>query len=92
VPELKLAIEIDGNSHDGEQAQVYDAERQAFLESKGTYFLRFTNQQVYEELDAVIEAIAQRVIQLRVDATPPQPSPCKGEGAGKPPFPRGVGG
>jgi very-short-patch-repair endonuclease len=67
VPELKLAIEIDGHSHFGEQAQTYDAERQAFLESKGTYFLRFTNQQVYEELDGVIEAIARRVIQLRMD-------------------------
>ncbi len=65
VPELKLAIEIDGNSHLGEEAQKYDAERQAFLESKGTRFLRFTNRQVYEELDGVIETIAQKVIQLR---------------------------
>jgi very-short-patch-repair endonuclease len=67
APELKLAIEIDGDSHLEEQAQAYDAERQAFLESKGTCLLRFTNQQVYTELDGVLEEIAQMVIRLRVD-------------------------
>lgn len=71
VPELKLAIEIDGSSHDGELAQEYDAERQAFLESKGACFLRFTNRQVYEELDGVIEAISQMVVRLRMEALRP---------------------
>jgi very-short-patch-repair endonuclease len=65
VPKLRLAIEIDGSSHDGDAAQAYDAERQTFLESKGTRFLRFTNQQVYEELDAVIESIGSIVCELR---------------------------
>jgi very-short-patch-repair endonuclease len=65
VPELRLAIEIDGSSHVGDAAQTYDAERQTFLESKGTKFLRFTNQQVDEELDAVIESIGLVVCELR---------------------------
>ncbi len=65
VPELKLAIEIDGYSHVGDAAQAYDAERQTFLESKETRFLRFTNQQVYEELDAVVESIRLVVCELR---------------------------
>jgi very-short-patch-repair endonuclease len=65
VPELKLAIEVDGDSHAGEAAQVYDAERQAFLESKGTRVIRFTNQQVYGELEGVVEAILQLVKELR---------------------------
>ncbi|MDZ7955423.1 endonuclease domain-containing protein [Nostoc sp. DedQUE09] len=69
-PELKLAIEIDGNSHFQEGAQVYDYERQCFLESKGTCFLRFTNQQVYQELEGAIAMIAQTVCQLR-KITPP---------------------
>jgi very-short-patch-repair endonuclease len=65
VPELKLAIEIDGESHVGNDSQVYDFGRQVFLESKGTRFLRFTNQQVYQELDTVIEAIARMVCEMR---------------------------
>ncbi|MEH2173445.1 endonuclease domain-containing protein [Nostoc sp.] len=69
-PELKLAIEIDGDSHFQEGVQVYDYERQCFLESKGTCFLRFTNQQVYQELEGAIAIIAQTVCQLR-KITPP---------------------
>ncbi len=34
--ELKLAIEIDGDSHFQDGAQVYDYERQSFLESTGS--------------------------------------------------------
>jgi very-short-patch-repair endonuclease len=70
APELKLVIEIDGDSHFQDGAQVYDYERQSFLESSGTRFLRFTNQQVYENLAGVITSIAQTVCQLR-NLTPP---------------------
>ncbi|MEA5508563.1 endonuclease domain-containing protein [Crocosphaera sp. UHCC 0190] len=65
VPELRLAIEVDGPSHLGAEAQAYDAQRQAFIESFGTRFLRFTNQQVYQELDAVVEAIALVILDMR---------------------------
>jgi very-short-patch-repair endonuclease len=80
APELKLALEIDGDSHFQAGAIAYDKERQSFLESKGTQILRFTNQQVYEDLDSVTEAIAQTIRGLR-ELTPPQPSPWQGEGA-----------
>jgi very-short-patch-repair endonuclease len=63
--ELKLAIEIDGDSHFADGAEVADRERQSFIESSGIRFLRFTNRQVYEELDAVIEAISQMICTLR---------------------------
>lgn len=35
---LKLAIEIDGASHNGEAAQAQDRERQDRLESRGIHF------------------------------------------------------
>jgi very-short-patch-repair endonuclease len=63
--EIKLAIEIDGDSHFGDGAEIADRERQSFIEAGGIRFLRFTNQQVYEELDAVIEAISQLIYTLR---------------------------
>lgn len=56
-PELRLAIEMDGDSHYTKDAQSRDAERQAILESFGIRFLRFTNKEVYENLEGVIEAI-----------------------------------
>jgi very-short-patch-repair endonuclease len=39
--DLKLAIEIDGSSHDGEEAKINDEIRQKRLESLGVRFLRF---------------------------------------------------
>ena len=63
--EIKLAIEIDGDIHFTDGAEVADRERQSFIESSGIRFLRFTNRQVYEELDAVIEAISQMICTLR---------------------------
>jgi very-short-patch-repair endonuclease len=63
--EIKLAIEIDGDSHFTDGAEVADRERQSSIEASGMRFLRFTNRQVYEELDAVIEAISQMICTLR---------------------------
>jgi very-short-patch-repair endonuclease len=64
-PEIKLAIEIDGESHFQEGAGQYDHERQIFIESTGINFLRFTNNQVYENLNGVLEIIAQKIRELR---------------------------
>ena len=63
--EIKLAIEIDGDSHFGDGAEVADRERQSFIESSGIRFLRFTNRQVYEELDGIIETVSQMICTLR---------------------------
>jgi very-short-patch-repair endonuclease len=60
-PQLKLAIEIDGESHFVEGADSYDRERQAIIESSGVSFLRFTNRDVYERLEGVIDKILERI-------------------------------
>jgi very-short-patch-repair endonuclease len=64
-PALRLAIEIDGESHQSEEAAAYDRDRQAFIEALGIRFLRFTNQEVYEHLDAAIEQITHTAQGLR---------------------------
>ena len=64
-PILKLAIEIDGESHFQEDAVEYDRERQIYIESLGIKFIRFTNNDVYENLDGVLESIAMKVRELR---------------------------
>lgn len=56
-PKLKLALELDGDSHFVEGAQEYDRQRQDFIESFGIKFLRFTNNEVYENLEGVIDEI-----------------------------------
>ena len=52
-----MAIEIDGQTHLDQMARIYDKERQKYIESLGIKVLRFSNNEVYEDLDAVIEKI-----------------------------------
>lgn len=63
---LKLVIEIDGDSHVGEHAEGYDQIRQREIESQGIKVIRFTNNDVYNNLEGVIESI--------MNATSPSPS------------------
>lgn len=50
-----LVVELDGNTH-GEQEE-YDARRTLFMESKGYQVLRFTNRDVLQNIDGVLETI-----------------------------------
>ena len=50
-------MEIDGDSHFIGHAIEDDKRRQAFIESFGIGFLRFTNEEVYENLDGVLGTI-----------------------------------
>jgi len=56
TPRRKLIIELDGSQHLEQQA--YDAERTAFLESKGYRVLRFWNNKVMNDIESVLHAIA----------------------------------
>ncbi len=52
-----IVIEVDGESHDRPEAQAYDAARDRYLQSLGLTVLRFTNDQVYHNLEGVIDRI-----------------------------------
>lgn len=55
--EKRLLIELDGSQHSEEVAQ--DSERSAWLEAQGFRVLRFWNNQVLREIDAVKRAILE---------------------------------
>ena len=69
-PEIKLAIEIDGPSHDNDDAIEYDKQRQTEIEALGIRFLRFTNDQVYNELEKVLTTIRETIEASRPPASP----------------------
>ena len=56
-PSRKLAIGLDGKSHDSPEDQRYDAERDRFLASQGIRVVRFPNVDVLRSPLAVAEAI-----------------------------------
>ena len=55
--ELMLAIEIDGASHNFEDSDVRDKERQDRLESLGVRVLRFTDGDVKQNLEGVLQGV-----------------------------------
>ncbi|QXP83781.1 DUF559 domain-containing protein [Methylococcus sp. Mc7] len=82
---LKLAVELDGGQHNSAEGQQRDARRSAYLEERGIRVLRFWNNDVLRETEAVLEAIYQAV-QERQGVFPSPPAPLPG-GEGSPmPF------
>ena len=57
--EFSLAIEIDGSSHDSDHRRKKDLERQSVLESVGVSVLRFQDDDVIRQLDAVVTKISK---------------------------------
>jgi very-short-patch-repair endonuclease len=64
-PRLKLAIEVDGDSHYTQGAQEYDKERQNYIETLGIHFLRFTNANICENIDGVCQTIWEIIATTR---------------------------
>ena len=59
--EKQLVIELDGDSHYSEKAQQSDVERDNYLRSKGLKVMRFTNDDVNQELDSVVLKILEEI-------------------------------
>ncbi|WP_422344234.1 endonuclease domain-containing protein [Parasphingorhabdus sp.] len=60
--EIKLIIELDGSQH-GENPG--DAERSRILEASGFSVLRYWNNEIFENLDGVLEDIRQAIRSAR---------------------------
>ncbi len=56
-PKLKLVIEVDGDSHFLDEKSKQDRERQKYIESQGIRFLRFTNTDIYTNLNGVLTTV-----------------------------------
>lgn len=66
--EARLIVEVDGGQHAEER--YGDAERDDWLRSQGFRVLRYWNNQVLGELEAVLEDIARELMAL---PAPPHP-------------------
>ena len=92
--EERLGIELDGGQHNEPDRRRADEERTTFLKSKGIRIIRFWNNEVLRETEAVLEQL--------YNALTPTPLPrgeglqtnphSGGEGGGENPLPSGEGG
>ena len=72
-PALRLAVELDGYSHDFDQAQVSDAQRTEFLETSGIMVIRVQNRDVLQNLEGVVKWIELKVSALQNEPLPNPP-------------------
>ena len=67
--EIGLAIEIDGESHEGQME--YDQSRTDFLNSLGIKVIRFTNSEVLNNLQGIFDRIKVEISMLLIQANTP---------------------
>ena len=60
-----MVLEVDGATHSTDQEIAHDAARSAVLAQQGYDILRFTNEDLFGNLDGVLETIRLRLIELR---------------------------
>ncbi|MEI6048812.1 MAG: endonuclease domain-containing protein [Bacteroidota bacterium] len=61
---IKLVIEVDGNIHEIPENKVYDIGRSQILNDFGITVIRFSNDQIIDDIKNVIEIIKETVKQL----------------------------
>ena len=57
----KLVIEVDGGQHYTDEGKEYDRLRDEYLVSSGLTVLRFTNSEVIENIEGVVESIISKI-------------------------------
>ena len=62
--ELKLAVEIDGITHEGSEAEQRDETRQKRLEDLGVSFIRFADNDVKTNIQGYYTALQMKVDEL----------------------------
>lgn len=63
--ELKLAIEVDGDSHAGKNEEGYDRMRTEYLNLLGITCVRFANHEIMRNLSGVVMAIEEEILNIR---------------------------
>jgi methylmalonyl-CoA mutase len=62
----KLIVEIDGGYHQLPDQQISDEQRTEWIENRGFYVMRFTNEEVIGNIEAVLNKIKQYIINERI--------------------------
>ena len=61
---IKLVIEVDGSIHDIPENKVYDIGRSQILNDFGITVIRFSNNQIIDDIEYVLKIIHENVKQL----------------------------
>ena len=64
-PSVNLAIELDGETHYTPEAIEYDRVRDEYLEAVGIKVVRYRNQDVYENIEGVLEDLRMHLARCK---------------------------
>jgi imidazole glycerol-phosphate synthase subunit HisF len=72
-PKIKLIVEVDGNIHEIPEYQAHDIGRSDILNDFGITVIRFTNEQITDEIDSIVDKIKiiSEKLMLEVKKSPP---------------------
>ncbi len=74
-PEIKLAVEVDGETHGIEEIFVRDQWRQKIIEKENVVFKRYVSNDIFNNLDQTLEDLYQTCIRLRKNSGGNHPRP-----------------
>ncbi|NUM80846.1 DUF559 domain-containing protein [bacterium] len=63
-PEIRLALEADGYTHESPEAKIRDRERQSCIETYKIHFLRFTDEEIAGNMEKVLATIKHEIARL----------------------------
>ena len=66
-PNLKVGIEVDGNSHNVNSRKIQDKKKVDFLNSLGWIVLRFTNREVEINLQNCVQTVLSTISKLKTE-------------------------
>src|SRR6185369_11821329 len=75
--EKRLVVEVDGEYHNNQEQQEYDLERTEWLKDNKFRMVRFTNEEVLNKMDWVLEQIGNHLLS---GSTSPSPLERESEG------------
>lgn len=75
IPSLRIAVEIDGGVHQIESVKEKDLNKDTFLKENGIEVIRFTNDEVLDDLSTSMQKLENILFEIR----PHLSSPSQGE-------------
>ncbi len=66
APSIQLVIEVDGGQHFSKKESIHDQEKDTYLQQLGLKVMRFTNHEIRQELQGVLETIYQYVREKKI--------------------------
>ena len=69
IPEVRLAIEVDGKTHKSRKWRFLDRRKTAVLNFLGWTVLRFWNEEVDRDLERCVQMVTSTISRLRETTT-----------------------